>query len=167
MSIHKRQKTHIINVKGPFCAFSYINHFYNNPTKCTLHSVHTHIPNLSSIFLCVMNHPRGELRILVQNFLGESFIFLFKTVSFSQGCYIRCVIEYIIYHSCRLTTLFIVIKNNIEFIFLNLKTLKIFKILICSMLLYVGYYFTIIYGVAEIYIHCFSSYACLLGVEIF
>lgn len=35
------------------------------------------------------------------------------------------------------------------------------------MLLYVGYYFTIIYGVAEIYIHCFSSYACLLGVEIF
>lgn len=67
MSIHKRQKTHIINAKGPFHAFLYINYFYNAPTKCTLYLVHTYLPNLSYMFQCVTHHPQGELRILAQN----------------------------------------------------------------------------------------------------
>jgi hypothetical protein len=67
VGIHKRQKTHIINVKGPFRAFSYINHFFITPTRWTLYLEHIYLPNLSYTFQCVTHHPRGQLHKLAQN----------------------------------------------------------------------------------------------------
>jgi hypothetical protein len=73
---------------------------------------------------------------VLYNILTESFVYFLKTLSFLQSCYRKCVVNYTIYDFCRLTKFFL--QNNIWLVLLYLRTLKMFKILICSTLMYVG-----------------------------
>jgi hypothetical protein len=43
------------------CSFSYVNHFFNIPTKCTLYIKYIYLlPNTSCVFRRLLHHPSGR-----------------------------------------------------------------------------------------------------------